>query len=104
MLSTNCVSIIITTFYFFFFFKNIKSYFINHSVPKVTTITQADVETPTPVPNNVKLITTETTFTSFFAGYSTTNSLGDPTFIPPSTRYVVQSVAVTEPALKTVIS
>jgi hypothetical protein len=61
------------------------------------------VETPTPVPDNVKLKTIETTLTSYFAGYSTTNSLG-PTFIPPSTLYVVKSIAVTEAPVKTEIS
>ncbi|CAG8769443.1 15068_t:CDS:1, partial [Rhizophagus irregularis] len=73
-------------------------------VPIVTTYTESGVETPTPVPENIKLTTTETTLTSYFAGYSTTNSLGDPTFVPPSTLYVVKSMAVTEAPTSTVVS
>ncbi|RIA97950.1 hypothetical protein C1645_801530 [Glomus cerebriforme] len=64
-------------------------------VPVTTTFIKEGVETPTPVPNNVKLTTIKTTITSYFAGYSTTNSLGSPTFIPPSTLYVVKNVVVT---------
>jgi len=40
-----------------------------------------------------------TTLTSYFAGYTTTNSLGSTTSILPSTLYIVKSVAVTEPAM-----
>ena len=45
------------------------------------------------------MITTVTTLTSYFAGYTTTNSLGSTTSILPSTLYIVKSVAVTEPAM-----
>src|ERR1043165_37552 len=72
-------------------------FYQSNSIPKVTTSKQSEIETPTPVSNNAKLITTETTLTSYFAGYSTTNSIGETTFIPPSTLYIVKSVAVTDP-------
>ncbi|RIA97951.1 hypothetical protein C1645_813492, partial [Glomus cerebriforme] len=73
-------------------------------IPVTTTFIKEGVETPIPVPNNVNLITTKTTVASYFAGYTTTDSLGSPTFIPPSTLYVVKNVVVTEPVMKTVIS
>ncbi|RGB42825.1 hypothetical protein C1646_785138 [Rhizophagus diaphanus] len=73
-------------------------------VPIVTTYTESGVETPTPVPENAKLTTIETTLTSYFAGYSTINSLGIPTFVPPSTLYVVKSIAVTEAPTNTIVS
>ncbi|RGB42821.1 hypothetical protein C1646_750567 [Rhizophagus diaphanus] len=65
--------------------------------PIITTITKEGVETPTQVPNNVKLTTIMTTLTSYFAGYTTTNSLGSSTSILPSTLYIVKSIAITEP-------
>ncbi|EXX73281.1 hypothetical protein RirG_061600 [Rhizophagus irregularis DAOM 197198w] len=78
--------------------------FPSNIVPIVTTYTESGVETPTPVPENAKLTTIETTLTSYFAGYSTINSLGIPTFVPPSTLYVVKSIAVTEAPTNTIVS
>ncbi|RIA81024.1 hypothetical protein C1645_837672 [Glomus cerebriforme] len=73
------------------------------NTPTSATYSQGGVITPTPVPDNAKLITTQSTSTLYVAGYQTTDSLGMPTSILPSTLYVVKNVAITEPAAATTI-
>src|SRR4051812_42836505 len=82
----------------------IVDYLAKFSTPIVTTFTQPAVETPTPPSDNEKLTTTQTTSTLYIAGYTTTNSLGLPIIVPPSTLLVVNEVAViTEASSATVI-
>lgn len=60
------------------------------------------METPTPPGDNVNLITTQTTSSLYVASYTTTNSLGQPTIMIPSTLLVIQNIAVTEAPITTV--
>ncbi|RIA96419.1 hypothetical protein C1645_733301 [Glomus cerebriforme] len=75
--------------------------FPSGSTPITTIFSQEGVITPTPIPANAKSTTIQSTSTLYVAGYQTTDSLGQPTFIPPSTLYVVKNIAVTEPAAAT---
>ena len=61
------------------------------------------MDTPTPIPSNVKAITTKTTITSYFAGYTTVVD-GTTSTVPPSTKVVVKDVAITEPVTTTVVT
>lgn len=80
------------------------NYFTKFSTPIVTTFTQPFVETPTPPSDNGILTTTQSTSTLYVAGYTTTNSLGQPIIVPPSTLLVVKEVAyVTEASAATVM-
>ena len=74
------------------------------SPAKVTTTTIQGVITPTPIPTNAKVMTTKTTFTSYIAGYTTTDSKGSPSTVPPSTVVVEENIAVTAPATSTINS
>jgi hypothetical protein len=60
------------------------------------------VVTPTPLSGNGELTTIKSTSTLYVAGYTTTNSLGQPIIIPPSTLLVVQEI-VTETSAATVM-
>ncbi|CAB4379225.1 unnamed protein product [Rhizophagus irregularis] len=74
------------------------------STPVVTTFTQPGVETPTPPSGNEVLTTTQSTSTLYVAGYTTTNSLGQPIIVPPSSLLVVNEVAiVTKASVETVM-
>ena len=50
------------------------------------------------------MITTKTTITSYIAGYTTIDSQGSTSTVPPSTLYVVKNVAITDTATTTVAS
>ncbi|RGB42818.1 hypothetical protein C1646_750564 [Rhizophagus diaphanus] len=74
------------------------------STPVVTTFTQPGVETPIPPSGNEVLTTTQSTSTLYVAGYTTTNSLGQPIIVPPSSLFVVNEVAiVTKASVETVM-
>jgi hypothetical protein len=81
------------------------NYFTKFSTPVVTTFTQPGVETPTPPSGNEVLTTTQSTSTLYVAGYTTTNSLGQPIIVPPSSLLVVNEVAiVTKASVETVMA